>query len=67
MPTVTFNYEGDTYETSVAEDESIAAALEQVGINPQAVVIKHGDTVKPHPTPITEDREFDLIRVVSGG
>ena len=64
---VTATYQGKKHSVKLKQGSSVKDLLEEMGINPETVLVGKNSEIVPDTEPLGEGDSIEIIRAISGG
>ena len=61
------HYEGEEYVVEAKSNSRILDILNNMGVNPETVIVSKNDSFVPETETVTASDKIDVFRVISGG
>ncbi len=60
-------YDGEEYVVEINSNSKIIDLLNNIGVNPETVIVSKNDSFVPETETVTASDKIDVFRVISGG
>lgn len=61
------SYDGEEYVVEINSNSKIIDLLNNIGVNPETVIVSKNDIFVPETETVTASDKIDVFRVISGG